>query len=339
MTSLSIIVPVYNKERYIDECICSILSQTFRDFELLLINDGSTDNSYSKCLEYGQKDSRVIVVDQTNAGVSAARNKGLDMASGAYIGFVDGDDTISPDMYETLMKNALENAADVSVCGMEVTFPYKTLIQARSSAQITYQHEEALFAFLKGEFNYSANNKIVKSEVLKRFRFEGRMYEDILLMSKIFLAAGRTVFQDVVGYHYMVRDNSASMSNFGPQYFETTKVSSEMVKLVSREKDEIVSAAKAFDVMAHISLLNLLLMAGKERYLVQYHQVQAHLKKYRQFIKNNRHVARKHKYAFLLYTASPGVYASMMYFYCLVTKSEVISRTKKDSKSNPATDK
>jgi glycosyltransferase involved in cell wall biosynthesis len=330
MTTLSIIVPVYNKEKYIDDCLQSILAQTYIDFELILVNDGSTDASYKKCREYAEKDNRIKVINQTNAGVSTARNNGIQISTGTYIGFVDSDDTISLDMYEILMRNAIENMADISICAMEVTFPYKTIVSTRSSSRMVYEHTEGLYEFLKGKFNYSANNKIVRSSIIKKLRFEGSIYEDILLMCKAFLAANSVVFEDVVGYHYIVRENSTSMSGFGPRYFETIAVSSKMVDLVSHENNaSVIASAKAFDVMANVSLLNLLLMDGKEKYLEQYNKVSVHLLSYQDFIKQDPHVARKHKYAFLLHNASPKLYALIMYVYCLVTKSEVISRTRK----------
>lgn len=327
MVSLSIIVPVYNKERFIDDTIRSILNQTFADFELILVNDGSTDGSYQKCLKYKELDSRIVVIDQQNAGVSAARNSGLDKAGGAYIGFIDSDDTIEPDMYETLINNARENNADVSVCRMRVVFPYKTVSPSEYAGSVNYGYEDALPMFLKGDFDYSANNKIFKLDIARSIQFEGSIYEDILYVCKAFLAAKKVVFEGVVKYNYIVRDNSVSMSSFNPKYFETISVSGKMVELVTGEKEKSLIWAKAFDVSANISLLNLLLMAGKHNYIDQYDLVVNNLKKYTSFIKETGVVKKKHKYAFLLHTASPRIYSAFMYLYCLVTRSEVIKRT------------
>ena len=114
MPELSIIVPVYKVEPYLRRCIDSILAQTFRDFELILIDDGSPDNCGAICDEYAAKDSRIIVIHQKNQGVSAARNAGLDIAKGTYLGFVDSDDWIEPEMYETMIATAKEKQVDVS---------------------------------------------------------------------------------------------------------------------------------------------------------------------------------------------------------------------------------
>lgn len=114
---LSIIVPVYKAEKHLDRCVESILSQTYGNIELVLVDDGSPDASPAMCDSWAKRDWRVRVIHKKNNGASSARNAGLDMASGEYIGFVDADDFVEPDMYETLMKNALENNADRSGCG------------------------------------------------------------------------------------------------------------------------------------------------------------------------------------------------------------------------------
>ena len=126
MVSLSIIVPVYNKEKYLSSCIESILGQTHPDFELILVNDGSTDGSGLICEKYQQLDGRVQVIHQNNAGVSMARNVGLKRAAGQYIGFIDSDDTIDRDMYKTLLENLVKHGADISVCRMRVFYPDRT---------------------------------------------------------------------------------------------------------------------------------------------------------------------------------------------------------------------
>lgn len=113
---ISVIVPVYKVERYIHQCIVSILNQTYQDLEILLIDDGSPDKCGEICKEYAKKDSRIKVFHTENHGLSAARNVGLQIAKGEYIGFVDSDDWIEPDMFEILLRRLEETGADISVC-------------------------------------------------------------------------------------------------------------------------------------------------------------------------------------------------------------------------------
>lgn len=119
MPQLSIIVPVYKVEKYLPKCIESILNQTFSDFELILIDDGSPDHCGTICDEYASKDSRIKVIHQANAGVSAARNAGLDIASGTFLGFVDSDDWIDPEMYTAMISAAVNRGADIVICGIQ----------------------------------------------------------------------------------------------------------------------------------------------------------------------------------------------------------------------------
>ena len=326
MPQLSIIVPIYNKAKYIDACIQTILHQTFTDFELILINDGSTDNSAEKCKYYQNIDNRIVFLDQKNAGASMARNAGLELAKGNFIGFIDSDDTIEPDMYEILVNNLLANDADISVCRMQVIFPDKSVIPQESKEIVVMNHEEALSACLKGDLDRSANNKIYKAEIAKNILFEGIIYEDILYICKAFIKSQKTVLQNALKYNYVVRDNSISMSRFNPQYIQTIEVSAKIKELVAKSDPKCLPEAHAFDVTANISLLNLLLLAGKENYSNDYDTVTATLKKLSPFIKKSNLVRKKHLYAYQLFSASPKLYTSMMQLYCKLTNSEVVKR-------------
>lgn len=123
MPKISVIVPVYNVAPYLKKCVDSIINQTFTDIEIILVDDGSTDESGTICDQYAQKDSRVKVIHKPNGGLSDARNSGLEVCSGEYIGFVDSDDWISPDMYETLIHFAVKEDLDVAMCGVLDIWP------------------------------------------------------------------------------------------------------------------------------------------------------------------------------------------------------------------------
>jgi len=332
MALLSIIVPVYNKENYIDDCVQAILNQTLIDFELILVNDGSTDKSGEICQQYAQKDKRIIALDQPNGGPSAARNTGIEYAGGVYIGFIDSDDTIAPDMFDMLVTNALNYDADISVCRLQVFFPNGKIEKPQEKpGAVVLNHDEALSACLKGELDRSANNKIYRSSLAKKIRWEGHIYEDILYTCKAFLAAQKTVFENVVKYNYLVRDNSASMSAFNPKYLETIDVSGQMVKLVSQKDKASLADAQIFDIVANLSLLNLLLLVRKDRYRDYYQKVVNTLKGYRSFIKTTGDLRKKHKYACNVFFLSPRLYKWLMYGYCMMTEAEVIKRTKQAS--------
>lgn len=118
MPKISIIVPVYNVEKYLEKCVRSILAQTFTDFELILVDDGSPDSSGAMCDQFAKQDERVKVIHKENGGLSDARNAGIEIATGEYLGFIDSDDYIADDMYELLYTNIVKEDADLSICGI-----------------------------------------------------------------------------------------------------------------------------------------------------------------------------------------------------------------------------
>lgn len=173
MPELSIIVPVYKVEPYLRRCIDSILAQTFRDFELILIDDGSPDNCGAICDEYAAKDSRIIVIHQKNQGVSAARNAGLDIAKGTYLGFVDSDDWIEPEMYETMIATAKEKQVDVVACSCRMWDENGNTLGVELDKTGEYVGDELLSTIFVPPFNmgHVCWNKLYKTKVIQDCRF------------------------------------------------------------------------------------------------------------------------------------------------------------------------
>lgn len=315
MPELSIIVPVYNKEAYLDECLESILQQTFSDFELILVNDGSTDDSYAKCCEYQKRDSRIVLLTQENLGVSAARNAGLISAAGKFIGFIDSDDSIEPDMYQLLIHNAKTHGADISGCMIRVIYRHKNICAPEDSQVKILNHDEALCAFLRREIEVTANNKVYKREIVESLRFDGRINEDILFGCKAFLAAQTTVFANAAKYNYIKRENSVSLEKFSVKYMESIDVSAKMVELIAGKDTSCVEEGKAWDIVANLSMLNLILLTGPEKFTDHYGKVVKNLKRYSGFIRDSPRIRKKHKFAYLMFCASPKLYRLALYSY------------------------
>ena len=186
---VSIIVPVYNSEKYLDECINSIKSQTYKNLEIILVNDGSKDNSLAKCNEYASKDSRIEVIDKVNGGASSARNKGLEKASGKFIVFIDSDDVISHKMIENLYFLVLEYHTEIAICEIErFTSEVKNRKDKNKASQnIIYSGNEYLRQLILGNTDCSPCNKIYSKEVVGNTRFiEGRINEDKLFLFDIY---------------------------------------------------------------------------------------------------------------------------------------------------------
>jgi glycosyltransferase involved in cell wall biosynthesis len=212
MSSLiSIIVPVYKIEPYLRKCLNSIVRQTYENLEIILVDDGSPDNCGGICDEYAALDSRIKVIHQKNRGLSAARNAGLKIASGEYIGFTDSDDWIDADMFETLYKGSLEYRADITICGYYFVKGNKYR-EVREEHTVLYGREDAMHHLLLDEtFTNHAWNKLYRRELFKDIYYpDGRTYEDIATTYKLFEKADRVVFLNSCKYYYLQRDDSIS---------------------------------------------------------------------------------------------------------------------------------
>jgi glycosyltransferase involved in cell wall biosynthesis len=216
MPVISIIVPVYKVEPYLRRCVDSILAQTFRDFECILIDDGSPDNCPAICDEYAKKDSRIVVIHQENKGVSAARNAGLDRAQGEWIGFVDGDDWCDKGMYETLYKNARRHDADISICGLyEIQNEYerKQRRMPEYSMLLSSLYDMLGFMFSTTGFGGFSVNKLVCHRLLCEFRYNTNYsyLEDEYFFYEIIKKCGAIYYDPTPLYYYFKRPGSVTM--------------------------------------------------------------------------------------------------------------------------------
>lgn len=209
---LSIVVPVYNVETTLENCLESIVSQTYRDIEIIIIDDGSFDKSTGISDSYANNCENVIVIHQRNSGVSAARNKGLSCVTGDFITFVDSDDTIDIDMYEVLI-SSFEADTDVVHCSYKRIENGKTKNVGGSGEILIQNREEAIEYFLLGKrFTGSLWNKIVRKSIIEFIRFNETLVnnEDFLFFFQILNNAQTMKFIDICKYNYIVRQESAT---------------------------------------------------------------------------------------------------------------------------------
>jgi len=211
---ISVIVPVYNAENYLSACLDSILSQTYQDFEIILIDDGSKDASGQICDAYAGKDPRIQVVHQENGGVSRARNRGLELATGELISFIDSDDTLEPDMYELLVRVMQEHNADISHCGYKHIVGEEIRLVHDTKRVIPQHTQEALDCFVDGRlFGGGLWNKLYRRELLDglSFREDLKNNEDILFNFEAFRRADSSVFADYPLYNYVARFGTSAV--------------------------------------------------------------------------------------------------------------------------------
>ncbi|MCQ5131146.1 glycosyltransferase [Butyricicoccus faecihominis] len=208
---VSLVIPVYNLERYLKRCVESVLHQTFPNLEVILVDDGSTDKSPAMCDAYQKADNRVTVLHQKNQGLSAARNAGTAAASGEYIAYVDGDDYIHPEYVSTLLNGMLKNRAQISVCGFRIVGEAPAQISPNCERkESVYSKYDALSTMLyQKKFDVSAWGKMFQTEDIRRFPFPvGKVYEDILSIVQAFGTAERVAWNPSELYFYYQREES-----------------------------------------------------------------------------------------------------------------------------------
>ncbi len=212
---VSIIIPVYQVEKYLDRCVASVVNQTYTNLEIILVDDGSLDNCPAICDAWKERDPRIKVIHQQNGGLSVARNEGLKIATGEFIGFVDSDDWIEPEMVEILLSNMQATEADIAVCDYlrESEDSPETIQQPESPAVTRYTAEEALRLLLsdKHYLRTIVWNKLYRRHLLENIFFpEGKIYEDNIWTPQIIGRSKLIITIDLPLYHYLLRPESLS---------------------------------------------------------------------------------------------------------------------------------
>ena len=216
---ISIIVPVYNVKDYVEKCLDSICGQSYTNLEIIVVDDGSTDGSGKICDAYASKDRRIKVIHRKNGGLSAARNEGLDAATGEFLGFVDSDDWIDLDMFKFLYELLETEEADISICSHYIERSGRTKIKYSSDKVLNLVPCDAMRLLVEDDIirNF-AWDKLYRRTLFYELRFpQGRYFEDIAVMYKVFYQARKIVMKGCPKYHYMVRTNSITGSKYNPE--------------------------------------------------------------------------------------------------------------------------
>ena len=221
---ISVIMPAYNIADYVERGINSVRNQTYRNLEIIVIDDGSTDDTGAICERIASEDERVKVIHKENGGPAQARNVGIAQAKGSYIGFVDGDDWIDADMYEKMLGALQEQCADIAIC--RYRHVYKTHTDDRSvDRAVLFEGQEALQYYVQETEEFAiqnaAWNKLYKREVLADITFPaGKWYEDIMFATMALSRANRCIYLDTACYNYIIdREGSIMNTQINPRTF------------------------------------------------------------------------------------------------------------------------
>lgn len=314
---ISIIIPVYNVQAYLDECVCSVVEQSYRDLEIILVDDGSTDNSGRMCDGWAEKDRRIRVVHKPNGGLSSARNAGLDAAKGDYIAFVDSDDFVDKTMFSSLLK-AFDEKMDVGVvcCGIS-QFKDEDYLDTNPFLKL-YNRKFTLLEYwrliLKHKIDNAVWNKIYRRNVIENVRFrEGVINEDILFNLEVLQNVSFLIYVPDTYYKYRIRAGSITRQA-NPRLFDFIDNAFFLKKVLLEEMKFPLTAE--MEAYIYHEMTNCISTVEKYHSADKYREQKKYCKKYilnhpvRSF--GNCHWSIKQKVKFFLVSYFPSFYRFML---------------------------
>lgn len=269
---LSVIVPVYNVENYIRECLQSLINQYYSNLDILLIDDGSKDGSSQICDEYARLDDRIRVFHQANQGLAKARNVGLENAKGEYITFLDSDDFIDIEMYSSLMDIIKEYDAQIAVCGMQLfndgEIPEKCSLKRKVKV---FSKEDVIKRYLYPQncLDVVSCNKVFDKKLFEGITYpEGRLFEDFVPITKTILKADRIASTNIKLYYYRQRAGSINNRNFNvrdmnPKVMDLNLALNELLEIIKESNQELLRFVIPGVLLSKISIVNQMIYAGE----------------------------------------------------------------------------
>ena len=288
---ISIIVPVYNVEKYLSKCIDSIINQTYKNIEIILVDDGSTDNSSKICDKYAKKDNRIKVIHKKNGGLSDARNVGIENANGIYVSFIDSDDYVELTMIERLYNSCLKYNSEISCCGKFVEYDNKVVLK-NIGKDFCVSSKEALVRMLTFDnIDTSAWDKLYLKELFDEIHYPLHVYyEDMGTTYKLIDSANKVSFIKTPEYHYLIRKGSILNSKFNEKYFSSIKFAEEINDFINKHHPDLKKASEAYYLLSISNTMQKIFNSKvKNKYIIQYTEL-------RKKLRNNSGEILKNKY-------------------------------------------
>lgn len=324
---ISVIVPVYNVEAYLPRCVDSILSQSYTNLEIILVDDGSSDSCPAICDAYTKKDSRIRVVHKPNGGLSDARNAGMDIAYGKYLAFIDSDDYVTPDYIQTLYTAAKRDDADISIVGMKRVFDGNLPSEMCTGKYIecSYDTKDAIRELLSiGCISQEACGKLYKAEIFYGIRFPvGELYEDLAIMYQLFLRSERVAYSSRPLYQYFVREGSTMQSPFDMRHYVEVRWIEEAMALVAQRYPELDHEIRGRRVWSYFkTLYRILCSADRNQYRPQQEEMIQKIRTDAQGLLVSRRISRNLKIKII------SLYFGRYVFFCVQKLSDGLKQIK-----------
>lgn len=312
---ISVVVPIYNVEQYLERCVESIVNQTYTNLEILLVNDGSVDNSDEIIQKFLLKDSRIKRIYKENGGLSDARNVGMLQASGDYIIFIDSDDYIEKEMLESLYNQIEKEQADVSVCNVMNEYVNKKSPQcADENLYFVYNQQQFLKEYLLGEkVPGSICNKLLKMEIARQLQFpKGKIYEDAFYQYDLMQIAQKYVVNTKPYYHYFHRANSITTTMFKQRDLVYIEIYQKFYNYIVAKYPAMEEVAFFRLAYAYFYIFDKMLQVANSSKLEQYQEVKTFLKKHAFRIFKNKYFRKGRRIAAIALKINVNIYSQLL---------------------------
>lgn len=310
-TLISVIVPIYNMEQYLKRCVESILKQTYKNLEIILVDDGSTDSSPKMCDEYTKVDERIKVYHKENGGLSDAKNFGLKKATGEYVGFVDSDDWIEEEMYETMYSELKETKSNIVICGRYIEYEGGETKKWYNNNKLVMEKEQSLI-YLNSFYNFdmSSCDKLYERRIFDNIEFPyKKKCEDAYVTYLLFDKADRVTYIPKCFYHYFQRDGSISRnSGINMDYIYAAEEQLEFFKTKYPSIKYIAETNYVFSIKAIFQSA----IERNSKLTNEFNIKKREVKKYYKSILSNKYINIKKKITYMLFAFAPLIYKFLL---------------------------
>ncbi len=299
---ISIIIPIYNVEQYIHKCLDSIIHQTYKHLEIILVDDGSPDRCPQICDEYSKKDRRIKVLHKKNGGLSDARNAGLNIAKGEFVVFVDSDDFVELDCIEKLSRPVTEDKnVDMVIAGHNVIYESGKIVVQNTCGNVMLDSKQALEKLLyHNGIDTCSWNKLFKKELFKDFEFpKNFLFEDTATTYKLIDKSHKIYVSSDITYNYILRKNSITSSEFNSKKMDLITVTFEMCDYVEKKYPDLNDACNRRRMFAHLSTLSQM-ASSKRHYYPETNDCLLYVKQNSKNVLKNKKLPKRDKVALIL---------------------------------------
>ncbi|MBO5397964.1 MAG: glycosyltransferase family 2 protein [Clostridia bacterium] len=320
---ITIVVPVYKVEQYLKKCVDSIINQTYKNLEIILVDDGSPDNCGNMCDEYANLDSRVKVIHKENGGLSSARNAGIEIAKGKYISFVDSDDYITNDYIEFLYNLILTNNVKVSICSHTVIYDTGLVLEKATNEHSVIDTKTAIERILYDEgLDTSAWAKLYETKLFENIKYpNGKLFEDSATTCKILCECDKVAIGSKSKYFYLIRNNSITKTNFSSNKMDLITSTKDMGEYVLNKYPDLKKAVNRRIMYAYLSTLSQL-ANSKEKHLEEQKELLDYIKKYRKEVLADKRIKKRDRLALHCLAFGFNFYKLMWKIYKKVSNRE-----------------